>query len=115
MQITDEMVKAADAAFEASLSRYHGSGFNGYDFFPQIRAALEAALPMIQAGVVEECAQLLALKAEEAADFVKDNAHRMHPMRNPSPKLKLMLEDAVQTDRKFRQAAAAIRALEQKP
>jgi hypothetical protein len=102
MQITDEMVKAADAAFEASLSRYHGSGFNGYDFFPQIRAALEAVLPMIRAGVVEEC---------------RDSIMTAIPMPHPDDQSsergrRIGMQDAAMI---LAREAAAIRALEQKP
>jgi hypothetical protein len=110
MQITDEMVKAADAAFEASLSRYHGSGFNGYDFFPQIRAALEAVLPMIRAGV---------LVANEEAEFVECILADVPVVVQELSGLPVV---AFLRDMQTRKvigirvySAAAIRALEQKP
>jgi hypothetical protein len=63
VEITDEMVRAAEAA---------GAGMAGD---PDMRAALEAAAPAIQAAVAYRIAQKLAVVATEKAQADNMPAH----------------------------------------
>ena len=73
-----------------------------------VKPAYLAAFPLIR----ERMARELERKAENSADFVRNNAHIMHPMWGPNEVLGRKLDDAVQTDRKFRRAADTIRGMQ---